>query len=73
MQHLNSHYREGGVAYEAPNGKILHQDRQSRDVGSVADRRFSARGSVDWQQNYLKLIQKIVYYWMAEYKMDGRI
>jgi len=27
MQHLNSHYRERGVAYEVPNEKILHSIR----------------------------------------------
>jgi hypothetical protein len=41
MQHLNSHYREGGVAYEVANEKILHRNRQSLDVGSLAERRFS--------------------------------
>ena len=27
MQHLNSHYREGGVAYEVPNEKIFQRSR----------------------------------------------
>jgi hypothetical protein len=40
-QHLNSNYRERGVVYEVLKEKILHSNRQNRDVGPLAERRIS--------------------------------
>ena len=36
MQHLNSHYRDGGVANEVPDADLLHRSRQIVNVGSLA-------------------------------------
>jgi len=35
MQHLDSHYREGGVENEVSNEDLLHRSRQGIDVGSL--------------------------------------
>ena len=48
MQHLSSKFRAEDVVDEAEIEDLLHRDRQVIDVGSLAERRFTAYHSASF-------------------------